>query len=332
MNSIERVVAAVTFQTPDRTPVIAQVFGHSALISGHTLLEYTTSGEIAAKCQVNALQRYGYDAVFALFDTCVEAEAVGCKIRYQENLYPAVQSYALTPDTDLDELKVPDPHTAGRMPELLKTIAILRREVGDETVVVGCALGPMTLATQLIGIEEALYMAADTPDQFARVLDYTTEITITFAQAQLEAGAHLPVLVDLSASSDVIPPGYFREFILPRHKKIFEAFQSAGAAANWLYIPGSILPILPYYQECGVHVANVDYPVDMSKAKEALPGVCLDGNIKPLVFVDGDPDEIRAEAEKLIALFSSQGGFILSSGCEIPPESKPENVAALVSA
>ncbi|MCP4629329.1 MAG: uroporphyrinogen decarboxylase, partial [bacterium] len=241
-----------------------------------------------------ALQRYGYDAVFAIFDTCVEAEAVGCKIRYQENLYPAVESFVLTPDTNVAELKVPDPYSAGRMPELLKTIAILRREVGNETVVVGCVLGPMTLATQFIGIEEALYMAADTPDKFAQVLDYATEMAITFAQAQLEAGAHLPVLVDLSASPDVIPPSYYREFILPRHKKIFEAFLSAGTAANWLYIPGSTLPILPYYKECGVHVANIDYTVDMARAIESLPGVCLDGNIKPLAFVDSNPDEIIA--------------------------------------
>ncbi|MGA2224726.1 MAG: uroporphyrinogen decarboxylase family protein [Syntrophobacteraceae bacterium] len=31
-------------------------------------------------------------------------------------------------------------------------------------------------------------------------------------------------------------------------------------------------------------------------------------------------------------MFSTRGGFILSSGCEIPPGSKPENVAALVCA
>ncbi|MCP4368143.1 MAG: uroporphyrinogen decarboxylase, partial [Deltaproteobacteria bacterium] len=75
-----------------------------------------------------------------------------------------------------------------------------------------------------------------------------------------------------------------------------------------------------------------DYCIDPIKAQEALPNVCIDGNIKPLAFVEAAPDEIRTEAEKIMQLFSPRGGFILSSGCEIPPESKPENIAALVEA
>ena len=38
----------------------------------------------------------------------------------------------------------------------------------------------------------------------------------------------------------------------------------------------------------------------------------------------------RWESVQLLHLFERRGGFILSSGCEIPPESREENVAALV--
>ncbi|MCP4108965.1 MAG: uroporphyrinogen decarboxylase [Desulfobacteraceae bacterium] len=332
MNSIERITAAVTFQKSDRIPVIAQIFGHSALISGHNLSEYVNSGEIAAKCQINALKRYGYDAVFAIFDTCIETEAAGSHILYREDLYPAVQSYALTPNANMNLLKIPDPYKDGRMPELLKAVKILSQEVGNETLVVGCIMGPMTLATQLTGIEDALYLAMDDSEQFEKLLDYATEVGIAFGTAQMEAGAHLPLIFDPSASPAVVPPSFFREFILPRHKKIFESFKSAGSVANWLHITGSALPILPFYAESGVNIANIDYCVDPVKAQEALPNVCLDGNIKSFAFVEVAPDEIRTEAEKIIQLFTTRGGFILSSGCEIPPESKPENIAALVDA
>ena len=36
---------------------------------------------------------------------------------------------------------------------MLKALAILRQELEDEVVVVGCILGPFTLATQLLGLE-----------------------------------------------------------------------------------------------------------------------------------------------------------------------------------
>jgi uroporphyrinogen decarboxylase len=218
------------------------------------------------------------------------------------------------------------------MPELLKAARILRREVGDEVLVVGCVLGPMTVATQLLGIEVALYLAIDEPESFARLLDFAAEVVIRFGVAQVEAGAHLPVVFDPSASPAVIPHQFFREFDLPRLKRVFAAFKQAGAAANWLHIAGPTEPILPLYPQAGVDIANFDYCVNPLDAQRALPQTCLDGNIKPLSFVEGTPEEIAVKSSRLQKLFADRGGFILSSGCEIPPESQPENVAAMVSA
>jgi uroporphyrinogen decarboxylase len=61
-----------------------------------------------------------------------------------------------------------------------------------------------------------------------------------------------------------------------------------------------------------------------------LPKTCLDGNIKSLSFIDATPAEIASKSKKLLDLFANRGGYILSSGCEIPPESKPENIEAMM--
>ena len=218
------------------------------------------------------------------------------------------------------------------MPELLKAAAILRSEVGDEVLVVGCVLGPLTVAMQLMGAEPALYLAIDQPERFERLLDFSTDLAIRFGTAQLEAGVHLPVVFDPSASPAVVPPSFFREFELPRLERVFTAFKQAGAAANWLHIAGPAAPILPYYPRAGVDIANFDYCVQASEARDAVPRTCLDGNIKSLSFVESTPEAISEESFALLDRFASRGGFILSSGCEIPPEAQPENVAAMVSA
>lgn len=332
MNGIERVKAAVNFETLDRAPVIAQVFGHAASLAGIPLGDYVRDGELLARCQIKALEHYGYDAVFALMDVGVETEAVGSILTYRPNQYPVVKSYALSEGVDLSSLSVPNPKKAGRMPELLKAVRILRREVGDEVLVVGCVLGPMTLATQLLGIEAALYLAADEPETFARLLDFAAEVVIQFGVAQIEAGAHLPIVFDPSSSPAVVPHQFFREVSLPRLKRVFAAFKRAGPVANWLHIAGPTEPILPFYPQAGVDIANFDYCVDPLDAQRAIPRTCLDGNIKPLSFVEATPEEIAVESSRLLKLFADRGGFILSPGCEIPPESRPENVSAMVSA
>ena len=332
MNSLERIRAAVRFEKTDRVPVVAQVFAHAATLAGVPVDEYVRDGELLARCQLNALERYGYDAVFSVMDVSVETEAIGSILRYPENHYPVVDRYALSGDFDSEALHVPDPREAGRMPEMLKAIASLRHELADEVLVVGCVTGPFTLTTQLLGIEDALYMAIDDPARLESVMDFATDVIISFGLAQIQAGAHMPIVFNPSASPAVVPPAFFREFELPRLARVFGAFAEAGATANWLHIAGPTRGILPYYPQAGVHIANFDYCVSAEEVVGALPSTCVDGNIRPLAFVDAPASTIAADAAGLISDFRERGGFILSSGCEIPPESSVENVSAMVSA
>ena len=329
MNSLDRVIACVNFEPTDRVPVIAQVFGHAAVFSGIPLSEYLRSGELLATCQLKALEHYQYDAVFALMDVNVETEAAGSLLRYPTDDYAIIESYVLSEASDISSLSVPNPEHAGRMPEILKAAAIMRREVGDDVLVVGNSLGPMTIATQLIGLERALYLAVDDTPTFERLLDFATETCIAFGVAQIQAGAHLPVIFDPSASPAVIPPQFFNEFEKPRLRAVFSRLKKAGAIANWLHIAGPTAPILGNYPEIGVDVANFDYYVDATTAQALLPNTCVDGNIRSWCFVGATPDEIASQSEDLIDSFGGRGGFVLSSGCEIPPKSRPENVAVL---
>ncbi|MGA2507490.1 MAG: uroporphyrinogen decarboxylase family protein [Chitinispirillaceae bacterium] len=331
MNSMERIAATIKFQKTDRPPVIAQIFAHAATVAGVAVDEYVRDGETIARCQINALRRYGYDAVFAVMDVNVETEAVGSTLQYRSNQYPTIQQHALSRG-DVQSRALPDPNSAGRMPEMLKALRILRGELDDEVLVVGCVLGPFTLTTQLLGIETALYMAVDDPQKLDRVMDFATEVVIAFGRAQINSGAHLPIVFDPSASPAVVPPQFFREFELPRLRRLFEALSEAGAIANWLHIAGPTGQILPYYPKAGVNIANFDYCITPSAAILGLPGTCLDGNIKSLSFVEADPEDIESQAANLLDIFRERKGFILSSGCEIPPESLPENVAAMVNA
>ena len=331
MNSLERILAAASFQVPDRVPVIPQVFGHAARAAGVPLERYLTDGDLLAECQLAALATYGSDAVFALLDVNVETEALGSRLHYPKDGYPHVEGFVLDQAAALGSLRLPDPRRAGRMPVALQAARALRRKVGDRTLVAGCVLGPMTLACQLMGAERALFAAMDEPEAFERVLDFAVEVALGFGGAQLEAGAHLCVVFDPSASPAVVPPAFFRELLASRHQRLSEGLRGQGALATWLHIAGPVEPILPLYPACGVEIANLDYMVDPQRARALAPDHCFEGNVRSLAFVDEEPDTIAQACAGLRGL-AAGGGFILSSGCEIPPEARPACILALTQA
>ena len=310
------------------------MFAHAAIVSGRSVEEYLSSGAVAADCQIEAHARYGYDAVFAVLDLTLEAGAVGGEIQSRPGLYPTVLRAPYSPDDDFTRLPIPDPTSAGRMPSVLEMAGRLRAALGDHALVVSLVQGPMTLAVQLLGMEKALYLAADEPDRFLQLLDYAAAVSKTFGLAQLAAGAHVVLVFEPAACPEVVPLGLFREMIGPRLSALFAAFRRAGAMGSWLHIAGRCAPILPRYSALGAHIGNFDYCVDPQELLSALgeSRLCVDGNVKPLSFVTDGPADIEREAHRLLQIFDGRGGFILSSGCEIPPESREANVAALVRA
>ncbi|MDR3589850.1 MAG: uroporphyrinogen decarboxylase family protein [Negativicutes bacterium] len=332
MNSVQRVTAAVRFARPDRTPVIPQIFGHAATFCGVPLRDYCLDGKTLAECQLKALAFYGYDAVFAITGVGVEAEALGAQLEYRDQLYPFVRSYPFSALTNLSGIKIPDPARAGRMPQVVQSLQLMRREVGDEALVVGCVLGPTTLAAQLMGLEPALFLAADQPDDFENLLDFCVTVLTVYGKAQLDAGAHLVLIFDPCASTEVVPPQFFREMEMPRLREMFDRFNRSGALAAWLHVAGKAEEILRYYPQAGVEIANFDYDTSPATLQDLLPGVCANGNLKSLSFIEDAPATVGKAAQELLEDFSRRGGFILSSGCEIPPEAKVKNIQAMVAA
>jgi uroporphyrinogen decarboxylase len=333
VRAVERIRRTVAFQRCDRPPVIAQLFAHAATVSGRSVEAYLSSGALAAECQLEARAHYGHDAVFAVLDLTLEAEALGAGIQSRPGLYPAVIRAPLSPESDFGRLAPPDPRRAGRMPAVLEMAASLRSRCGDDALVVGLVQGPMTLAVQFLGMEPTLSLAADDPDRFVQLLDYAAKVGAAFGVAQLAAGAHLVLVFEPAACPEVVPPGLFRELIGPRVARLFAALEEAGALGNWLHIAGRSGAILPRYSALGADIACFDYCVDprtlMPALEEGGP-LCLAGNLRPLGFVTGSAEDVARESAELLRLFERRGGFILSSGCEIPPESREANVAAMV--
>jgi len=50
------------------------------------------------------------------------------------------------------------------------------------------------------------------------------------------------------------------------------------------------------------------------------------------MMLQGTPEVVRQKSAELISIAGKGGGFILSPGCEVPRDTPPENMLALVEA
>ena len=70
---------------------------------------------------------------------------------------------------------------------------------------------------------------------------------------------------------------------------------------------------------------------DIFEAKKVLGDhMCLMGDVSATMFTLGTPEEVEAYCKRLIDEVGEGGGFILSSGCGVPHDAKPENMRALI--
>ena len=163
-------------------------------------------------------------------------------------------------------------------------------------------------------------------------LEWATEAHIRFAKAQLEAGAHATSMGDAYAGPELISPEMYRSFALPYEKKVAEQIRQLGKPYS-VHICGNTTKIIQDMGMTGAKILEIDWKTDMGYARSVVPDdVVLMGNINPSdPLCIGDPETVMMQAKDILEKTAGRG-IILSSGCALGANTKPENMQALVQA
>jgi uroporphyrinogen-III decarboxylase len=137
------------------------------------------------------------------------------------------------------------------------------------------------------------------------------------------------------------PPGMspkiYDEFYWPYAKKMVDIAVKRGFKV-WNHWDNDHTPFLETIKAMADGIAKGKIVMDfektnMKKAKQALKGkVAIYGNVSSAMLVYGTPEEVDTYCRQLIEDCAADGGFILGSECEVPWDSKPENVRAMLKA
>lgn len=128
------------------------------------------------------------------------------------------------------------------------------------------------------------------------------------------------------------PLSLFERFEFPQLKKMIDVFITNGITPL-LHLDTDWSKNLPYFKEfpIGKVIASLDGTTNIFNAKRVLKDhVCLMGDVPASLLVAGTTKEVETYVRKLVEEVGDRGGFILGTGCSMPPNAQFENVKIMI--
>lgn len=294
-----------------------------------TVEDLVKDGKKQAACMEAIAKRFDTGAAVSLMDLSVEAEAFGCQVSYSEQDVPTVHGVLVTTEAEAEALQVPSLQE-GRPGECVEGIRRAVELITDRPVFAGM-IGPFSLAGRILDMTEIMILCYEEPEMVENVLEKTTRFLCEYARAFKEAGANGIVMAEPAAG--LLSPNLMEEFSNPYVNQIRDAVEDE----NFLVIYhncGNIVPLMKNVAAIGAKAYSFGNAIDMEEALKALPSDCMImGNIDPAGIIrQGTPELVRTETRKLMERCCKYPNFVISSGCDIPPETPLKNIQAFFDA
>jgi len=280
--------------------------------------------EKMAQLAAGGYEILGFDSIMPEFSVQQEAEALGCTVDWgSPTMMPDAKNH---PAKEVKQLKIPKNFLEKPSTKVvLKALELLRAHYGDHVALIGKVMGPWTLSYHLAGVQEFLLWTLTNPDKVRGFLNCLKEVVITFAKAQLQAGADVVVIAD-HATGDLVSPKTYQDFLLPVHQEINQRI----GGPTILHLCGNCSDRLRLFVEAGFDGYHFEWQVDTKMAVQVVNReMSLIGNIanKDILF-GGTPEDVYRQAR-----YSIDAGIdILAPECAIPLQTPLANLKAIVEA
>ena len=269
-------------------------------------------------------------AAVSFMDLSVEAEAFGSQIHFSDHEVPTVVGRIVQNQADADALCVP-PVGSKRTGICIQGIASAVKLISDRPVLAGI-IGPYSLAGRLMDVSEIMVNCYMEPDMVHTTLNKCTDFLIEYAAAFKKAGAHGLMIAE--PLTGLLSPSMAAEFSAPYVKKLVSAVKDSHFAVIYHNCGNNTWRMLDSILESGADAYHFGNAIDMATVLSQMPSdILVMGNIDPAgQFRQGTPESIREDTLKLLEQCGSYKNFIPSSGCDIPPLAKWENIDAFFQA
>ena len=261
---------------------------------------------------------------------CARPEAFGATVRFSDHEVPTVIGRLVEDEDAANALEVPEVG-AGRTGICVEGIARAVERITDRPVLAG-VIGPFSLGGRLLDVTEIMMDCYDEPEKVNTVLDKATRFIIQYCNAFKEAGANGVVIAEPLAG--LLSPALAEEFSEPFVRRIVEAVQEDTFAVIYHNCGDGAISIIDSILRTGSAAYHFGNAIDMAQMMPHIPAdIIAMGNVDPAAeFCNGTPDSIREATLRVMNACCGYKNFVISSGCDIPPASKWENIDAFFAA
>jgi uroporphyrinogen decarboxylase len=331
----QRFLAAARCQSVDRPPVWLMRQAGRALLEyrklkeKYTFLQLVQTPELAAEVTLQPIRRFGFDAAILFSDILVIPEAMGQPYRFRET-GGIEMDFKISSAADIEKLSIE--RVCEKLNYVAAALKILRKELGEQTALIGFSGSPWTLATFMMEggsaekFTKAKALFASDKKTFSTLMEKLTAAVTAYLQMQIAAGAdalqifdshggHLPAADFQEASGR-----WMKEIIANLRAKVPVTVFSLGTHGNWNDLAAT-----------GANVLGIDWKFSLAEARKLLPEkIGIQGNLNPALLAEATPEKIAAETNRLLSEMRGRDGYIFNLGHGVPPTAKLENIAALV--
>jgi uroporphyrinogen decarboxylase len=261
-------------------------------------------------------------------DVVVESDAMGMETIYPDDDSPYLKEHPIRTLGDLKKYDIPDPYKDGRIPIYLELSKNLKENVGKDTLIGMYVDGPFTLASQFMNAQELALKTIDDPNFVGEVLNFAADVAITYGRALERAGVDMVMILD--PFSNIVSPQTFSKLILPFIQKIVKSID----VITILHVCGNARHLIERMADSEADGLSLDAPCDLKDVASRVPDdIVLMGNISPVdVMLRGDEKKVKNKVKGLLESMKGVRNFILSTGCECPPETPHSNIRAFMDA
>ncbi len=289
-----------------------------------TLKQNEFNAELQARSLYKLAECIQADAIFTMMDLSVEAGALGLPVRFPLAESATIEWHPVKSVSDLEQYKAVDPLYDGRVWVFLETMRLLTKMV--DIPVGAYVIGPFTLAGLMMSANDIAYATVDSPEVVQATVNFCERVVIDYAKALQDAGAGMLCILDPTAV--MLSPNSYWTFAGQSTQNVIRHLNTRTI----LHICGNTTHLIEKMCQTGAQGLSLDSVVSIPDIAPRVPSdVVLIGNIDPVrTIVHGSREVVRQETTKLLDAMAGYENFIMSTGCDLPPETPIDNIVELV--
>lgn len=263
------------------------------------------------------------------YGMAAEPSGFGGRISWRPDSTPVPHSVPTSLEVLIDQGS-PNPEKDGLMPWVLWRYEELGKKLqeSNQQVKMVAARGPLAIASWVRGMESLLMDIKKFPDKAKEFLDITTELTIDWLQAQIDALEEVEGILLLDDIAGFFSPEDYMEFCHPLLQRIFGHFTDK---LRIYHNDSEVMDLLDNMKSLDMDAFNFSHELDFAEVRSAGEGNwALMGNIPPVeVMGRGSGKDVRGSLVKIKEKINHPEGIILSAGGGVAPGTPVKNIKVL---